>query len=106
MAHAKLVVIAECIVIPDMHPVVHEVFYIGIAGQEPEQFVDHALQKYFFGRQQGKALRQIEAHLMSEDAFGTGAGTVAAHDAFGLDPAQQIEVLFHRSSLIDIFPLK
>lgn len=89
-----------------MHPVVHEVFYIGIAGQEPEQFVDHALQKYFFGRQQGKALRQIEAHLMSEDAFGTGAGTVAAHDAFGLDPAQQIEVLFHRSSLIDIFPLK
>ena len=104
MAHAEFVVIAESIVVPDMDAVVHEVLDIGIARQEPQQFVDHAFQEYFFGRQQREAFAKVETHLVSEDAFGAGAGTVAADDALGFDPPQQVEVLFHLSSIFKVIP--
>ena len=78
-----------------MNAVLHEVSDIGVAPQEPQQFVDHALQKDLLGRQQRETLRQVEAHLVAEDPFGPGSRAVAPHDAFRLDPAQQIEVLFH-----------
>ena len=98
VAHAQFVVIAVSVVVPDMNPVFDEVFDIGVPLQEPQQFVDHPFQKDFLGRQQGESLRQVEAHLMTENAFGAGSRAVAPHDAFGFDPAQQIEVLFHDSN--------
>ena len=100
VAHAQFVVITVSVVVPDMDPVFDEVFDIGVPAQEPQQFVDHPFQKDLLGRQQGEPLRQVETHLMAEDPFGPGSRAVAPHDAFRLDPAQQIEVLFHDSRVI------
>jgi hypothetical protein len=79
-----------------MDAVVHQIFDVGVAPQKPQQFVDNPLEEHLFGRQQRKALRQVETHLVAEDPLGPGSRAVAPHDAFRLDPAQQIEVLFHR----------
>ena len=96
VAHAQFVVMAVGVVVPDMDAVVHQILDVGVAPQEPQQFVDHPLEEHLFGRQQRKALRQVETHLVAEDPLGPGSRAVAPHDAFRLDPAQQIEVLFHR----------
>ena len=93
--YAKLIVVAEGVVVPDMYTILNQIFDIGVAPEEPQQFVDHPLQEDPLGGQQREARLQIEAHLVSEDPFGSGSGAVAAHDAFGHDPMQQIEVLFH-----------
>ena len=100
VTHAQFVIVAVGVVVPDMDPVFDEVFDIGVPAQEPQQFVDHPFQKDLLGRQQGETLRQVETHLMAEDPFGPGPRAVAPHDAFRLDPAQQIEVLFHDSRVI------
>ena len=51
-----------------------------------------------------EAFAKVETHLVSEAAFGAGAGTVAADDALGFDPPQQVEVLFHLSSIFKVIP--
>ena len=95
VAHTQFVVITVSVVVPDVDAVVDEVFDIGLPFQKPQQFVDHAFEENLLGRQQREPGSQVEAHLVTENPFGPGSGTVAPHDAFFLDPAQQIEVLFH-----------
>jgi hypothetical protein len=46
-----------------------------------------------FGCDQWKAFVQIEAHLVAEYAFGTGAGAVGLEDAVGIYVAHEIFVL-------------
>lgn len=91
-----LLIIAVCVVVPDVDPLFDQIADIRISAQEPQQFVDHPLEKDPFGGQQRKALRQVEAHLMSEDSLRAGPGAVTPHHPFGLDTPQQVEILFHR----------
>ena len=99
---AKFVIVAVGVVVPDVDAVFDEVFYIGVSGEEPQQFVDHPLEEDPLGGQQRKALLQIEAHLVSEDPHRAGSRAVAAHDALRPDAAQQVEVLFHGSSVLSV----
>ena len=101
---AKLIVVAEGVVVPDMDAVFDEIADVGIAFQKPQQLVDHPFQKDPLGGQQRESGFQVETHLVSEDPLGPGSGAVAAHDAFGHDPMQQIEVLFHGSRYFNVIP--
>ena len=44
-----------------------EIMHVGVAAQEPKQFVDDAFQVQLLGGEQGKTLFEIKTHLMSED---------------------------------------
>ena len=48
-----------------------------------------------FGGSQGEALTQIETHLITECADGTGSGTIPFDGSVGLDMAKQIEIGLH-----------
>ena len=63
--------------VPDGDTVLVEIFDVGVAAQEPEQFVDDRFQVQLLGGEQRKALGKIEAHLMAEDREGADAGAVA-----------------------------
>ena len=92
---AQFAVVAVGVVVPDVYAVFDQIGDVGVAAQEPQQFVDHSFEEHLLGRQQRESLAQVEPHLMAEDAFCARARAVAADDAFGLDAAQKIEIGFH-----------
>ena len=63
--------------VPDADLVVVQILDIGVAAEEPQQFVDDTLQMEFLGGQQGESVIEVVARLGSEDADGTSACTVA-----------------------------
>ena len=85
MLNAELVVVAVGVTIPDMYAIIYEVLDVGIALQEPQQLVYHALQKDALGGKQREALAEVEAHLIAEDALGACACAVVAHYALTAD---------------------
>ena len=76
--------------IPDTHPMLLQVFHVGIALQEPEQFVDDRLQVKFLRGQQGESVVEVIARLGAEDADGTCACTVTFLCAFCQDAVQDV----------------
>ncbi len=52
--------------VPDSHSVFLKVVYVGVAFEEPEEFVDYALEVYFFCRYEREAFAEVEAHLVAE----------------------------------------
>ena len=50
---------------------------------------------YFLGRQKGKSFREVESHLMTEDALRTDTGAVVLDHAFLADTAEKVKVLMH-----------
>ena len=46
-------------------------------GEEPQQLVNHRFQMDLLGGDEGKAVCQVEAHLVAEDRQRAGAGAVA-----------------------------
>ena len=87
---AEFVVVEVGIVIPDVYPIVDEVLDVGVAIEEPQQLVDNALEEDLLGGQQWKALREVEAHLMSEDALGTRSCAVGLNYALILNSSQAL----------------
>jgi hypothetical protein len=59
-----------------------KIFHIGITVEEPQQFVDDALQLQFLGGKQGKAVSHIETHLVSENAFSSRPSAVCLYHTF------------------------
>ena len=49
----------------------------------------------FLGRQKREALREVESHLMPEDALRTDAGAVVLDHALLTDTAEKVKVLLH-----------
>ena len=84
--------------IPDVDAVFLEIGDIGVAFQEPQQFVDDGLQMQLLGRQDRKAIGQIEPHLMAEDRARAGARPVAAVRSGLHHMTQEVEILFHGSA--------
>ena len=72
-----------------------EVLDVGVAGNEPEQLVDNGLEVDLLGGEQGEALREVEAHLVAEDALRAHPGAVVLHHAVVHDFLQEVEVLLH-----------
>ena len=79
--------------VPDRNAVVFEIFDVGVAFEEPQQFVDDRFQRQLLGGQHRKAGRQIEAHLVAEDRQRPGAGAVGFLHAVAEDPFEQVVIL-------------
>ena len=81
--------------VPNFHPVLVEPRDVGVPPQEPQQLHDDGAQMQFLGGEHGKAAREIEAHLVAEDAAGAGAGAVGLLHPLFQDALEQCEVLLH-----------
>jgi hypothetical protein len=75
--------------------VVVEILDVGVAGEEPEQFVHDRLRVQLLGGDQRKAVGEIEAHLMAEHRERAGTGAVALLHALFQDAFHQVEILAH-----------
>ena len=78
--------------VPDCHAVLLEPAHVGVAAQEPQQFVDHRLGVDFLGGDQRKTGGQVIAHLMPEQAAGAGAGAIGFGNSLGEHQAKQVLV--------------
>jgi hypothetical protein len=65
--------------VPDAHTVILEIFYIGITGYEPQEFIYDGLQMKFLGCQKRESLAEVKAHLMAEDTLCACTCTVRLH---------------------------
>lgn len=81
--------------VPDGDTVVLEILDVGVAGDEPKEFVDDGFEVNLFGGQKRETFGEVEAHLVAEDAFGAYAGAVMLDDTVGHYVTQKILVLFH-----------
>ena len=81
--------------VPDTDTMFLEVLDVGVALEEPEQFVDDGLQMKFLCGEQGETVVEVVARLGAEDADGTCTGTVTFFGAFGEDAVEDVEILFH-----------
>lgn len=78
--------------IPDIRPVLHEIANVRVALEEPEKLVNDRVDTHFLRGEQGKACREIESHLRTENASRPGACAIGFDRAFSHDPPQKIEV--------------
>jgi len=85
--------------VPDRNAMIPKVFDVGVAGQEPQKLMDDRLQMQLLGGGDGKAARQVEAHLVAEHPTRTGAGAVATIGAIVQHMLQKVEILAHRLRL-------
>src|SRR5690606_5108037 len=85
-----------CPFVPDAHAVFAQEGKIGVAFEEPQKFNDDRAQVKFFCRETWKTLSQTKAHLVPEDALGTGIGAVALDGAVFLNQLKELQVLLHR----------
>ena len=69
--------------IPYPHSVLLQVLYVGVAIEEPQEFVYDWFQVQLLCGQAWETVLKVEAHLMSEDADGARAGSVILSCAFG-----------------------
>ena len=83
--------------VPDAHASFLQPVSVGIALEEPQEFVDDRLQMEFFGSEKGESLFEVETHLMTKDRDGARAGPVALFDAFCDNPVEQVDVLLHET---------
>src|ERR1700682_1033679 len=81
--------------VPDRHPVLAQIFDVGVAGEKPQQFVHDRLQMQLLGRSERKALGEVEAQLVAEHRKRAGAGTVVFFDAVLEDAFEEIEIRAH-----------
>ena len=76
--------------VPDGHLIIVEVLDVGVAAQEPEQFVNDAAQVQFLGGEQREAVGHVEPHLVAEDALRASARAVGLHGTLVEDALQQV----------------
>ena len=98
------IAVLVCPVVPDGDPVGFQIFGVGVALKEPDQLVDDRLEMQLLGGDQGKALGQVEPHLMTEHAERAGAGAVGLAHALRAHAAHEVEILLHRAYLGDSAP--
>ena len=58
---------------------------VGIAAQEPKEFVDDTLQVELFSGEEGESVVEVKAHLIAKHADGSRASTVGFLCSFGKD---------------------
>ncbi len=84
--------------IPDADVIFMQVGNIGVALQEPQQFMDDRAQVAALGGHQRETFLQVKAHLVAKNGERTGAGTVIFLGALIEHLLHQFEILFHASS--------
>ena len=76
--------------VPDAYAMLLQIFHVGIAFQEPQQFVDDTLQVELFRCEQRETVVEVIATLCTEDADGAGTCTVALFSTFGKDSVEDV----------------
>ncbi len=84
-----------CPFVPDGDSVLVQPTDIGIAAQKPQQLVGYRFEMDFLGSEQRETGRQIIAHLLAEQAAGSGAGAVGFGRTRFEHEAQQVLVWRH-----------
>ena len=87
--------------VPNRDPVFVEIANIRIAGQKPQKLVDDALEEHLFRGDEGKAFREVEAHLVTENTNGSGTCAVAFLCALFQDAFNEIVVLLHVTKMVE-----
>ena len=59
--------------VPDRDAILFQIFDIRVARDKPQKLMNDRTQVKFLGRDQGKAARQIKAHLVAENRKGARA---------------------------------
>ena len=77
--------------VPDGDAVLAQIFRVGLAAQEPQQFVGDGLEVHALGGDQRKSRRQIEAHLVTEHRERAGAGAVGLGGAVAAHVPHEVE---------------
>ena len=72
-----------------------QVVDVRVAAQEPQEFVDDRFQMQLLRRQDREASREIETHLVAEDAERARTRAVVLGDSAVPDRGQQVQVLLH-----------
>lgn len=85
--------------VPDADAALLEPAHVGVAAQEPQQLTDDRAQVQLLRREGREALRQVEAHLVAEDAPGARAGAVGLVHAVVPDVLEEVEVLTHGATI-------
>ena len=62
--------------VPDGDAVFVQPRHVGVAAQEPQEFIDYRLEVDLLGGDERKAVGKIETHLVTEDAAGAGSGSI------------------------------
>ena len=81
--------------VPDTDTMFLKVLHVGIALEEPQQFVNDRLQVELLCGEQGETVVEVVTRLGAEDADGAGACTVTFLCSFGEDAVENVEILFH-----------
>ena len=81
--------------VPDSDSVLAQPGNVGLAPQKPQQLVDHRAQMQLLRRDEGQAVREIEAQLLCEQRQRPRPGAVAFTRAGIADPAHELQVLLH-----------
>jgi hypothetical protein len=68
---------------------------VGVALQEPQQFMNDGFQVQLLGCHHRKTMGEVEAHLPAEDRAGASAGAVGFVVPVGEYVAHEVEVLLH-----------
>ena len=74
--------------VPDADAMLLEEVYVGVAAQEPQQFVDDGFQMELLGRQAGETVVEGESHLMAEHADGARPRAVLLAFPLGEDTVE------------------
>ena len=82
-------------IVPDADAVFLEVGDVGVAFEEPEEFVDDGSEVDLLGGEGGEAFAKVVAGLTAEDGKSSGAGAVGAFFAVLEDVPEEVEVLLH-----------
>ncbi|AEW75054.1 hypothetical protein EcWSU1_03626 [Enterobacter ludwigii] len=96
--HRAQVAVFICPFVPDRDVVFMQIRNVGIALQEPEQFMNDRAQVAALCRHQRKTFLQIEAHLVAKNGERAGTGTVIFRRALIEHFFHQFKILFHGSS--------
>ena len=71
-----------------MHLISHKVADVGLAAQEPQEFVNNSLCKYLFGGQQRESIGKVEAHLVAKNALCARSCAVTLYNTIITDGSQ------------------
>ena len=81
--------------VPDAYAIRLQVGNVGVALQEPEQFVDDRFQVQLLGCEGRESLGEIEAHLPAKYRSRAGSGAVGLVLAVFQNVVHQVEILLH-----------
>ena len=72
---------------------------VGVAAKKPQKFDDDRPKMQLLGRQQRKALPEVEAHLRAEGRQRARPGAVLLFDTLVEYPLHELEILAHGATV-------